>query len=83
MSVRQTYSVTLRQALAMVGDRNALAVRLRVSASDLTSWLDGVAEPPRHIFLKAVDIVMEEEPTLDPPHRRRSSRGDGGVTGGK
>ena len=52
------YTRVLHRACQMVGGVEALAARLRVPAPTLYRWLDGEADPPTNVFLKAVDIVM-------------------------
>ena len=46
------------RACQIVGGVEALAARLRVPVPTMFRWLDGEAEPPTPVFLKAVDIVM-------------------------
>jgi hypothetical protein len=52
------YTRVLHRACQIVGGVEPLAARLRVPVTTLYRWLDGEAEPPAKIFLKAVDIVM-------------------------
>ena len=52
------YTRVLHRACQIVGGVEALAARLRVPVPTLFRWLDGEAEPPTPIFLKAVDLVM-------------------------
>jgi hypothetical protein len=52
------YTRVLHRACQIVGGVETLAARLRVPVTTLYRWLDGEAEPPARIFLKAVDIVM-------------------------
>lgn len=47
----------LHRACQLVGGVEALAARLRVPVPTLFRWLDGEAEPPTPVFLKAVDLV--------------------------
>jgi DNA-binding transcriptional regulator YdaS (Cro superfamily) len=62
MEQRETYRNTLRYALSIVGSELALAVRLRVTAAKLKSWLDGTETVPTSAFLDAVDIVVGATP---------------------
>jgi hypothetical protein len=55
---RDTKPRILARALKIVGDREQLARRLQVSSIHLAKWIDGEAQPPDDIFLKAVDIVL-------------------------
>jgi hypothetical protein len=59
-SLVTVYTRVLHRACQIVGGIDALAARLRVPAPTLYRWLDGEAEPPTPIFLKAVDIVLPE-----------------------
>jgi hypothetical protein len=52
------YTRVLHRACQIVGGVEPLAARLRVPVPTLYRWLDGEAEPPTPVFLKAVDIVM-------------------------
>ena len=52
------YTRVLHRACQIAGGVEALAARLRVPVPTLYRWLDGAAEPPTPVFLKAVDIVM-------------------------
>ena len=54
------YTRVLHRACQMAGGVEKLAARLRVPVPTLFRWLDGEAEPPTPVFLKAVDIVMPE-----------------------
>jgi hypothetical protein len=52
------YTRVLHRACQIVGGVQPLATRLRVPVPTLYRWLDGEAEPPTPVFLKAVDIVL-------------------------
>jgi len=52
------YTRVLHRACQIIGGVEPLAARLRVPVATLHRWLDGEAEPPTPVFLKAVDIVM-------------------------
>jgi hypothetical protein len=52
------YTRVLHRACQMVGGVETLAARLRVPSPTLYRWLEGEAEPPTPVFLKAVDIVL-------------------------
>ena len=52
------YTRVLHRACQIIGGVEPLAARLRVPVATLYRWLDGEAEPPTPVFLKAVDIVM-------------------------
>ncbi|HEX2199881.1 MAG TPA: hypothetical protein VHG88_14835 [Burkholderiales bacterium] len=57
------YTKVLHRACQIAGSVEKLAARLRVPVVTLYRWLEGEAEPPTPIFLKAVDMVM---PTWSP-----------------
>jgi hypothetical protein len=54
------YVRTLQKAAELIGGRKALARHLQVPLAELEAWISGPAEPPMGIFLKAVDLVLEE-----------------------
>ncbi|HJY78290.1 MAG TPA: hypothetical protein VKE95_16750 [Burkholderiales bacterium] len=51
---------TLRRAAEIVGGPAQLRLYLNVSALCLAAWMTGVDNMPTQVFLKAVDLVMEE-----------------------
>lgn len=55
------YVKTLERAVQIAGGELALALRLRVTPSHLALWLKGLARPPVDIFLRAVDLVTEQQ----------------------
>jgi hypothetical protein len=57
------YTKVLHRACEIAGSVEKLAARLRVPVATLYRWLEGEAEPPTPIFLRAVDMVM---PTWSP-----------------
>jgi DNA-binding transcriptional regulator YdaS (Cro superfamily) len=52
---------TLQRAADIVGGPEALAQKLRVTPSHLELWLKGLESPGEEIFLRAVDIVSDDE----------------------
>lgn len=52
------YTKVLHRACQLAGGVEKLAARLHVPVATLFRWLDGEAEPPTPVFLKAVDMVM-------------------------
>lgn len=52
---------TLQRAADIVGGPDALAQRLKVTPSHLELWLKGLESPREEIFLRAVDIVSDEQ----------------------
>jgi len=51
---------TLRRAAEIVGGPAQLRLYLNVSALCLAAWMTGIDNMPTQVFLKAVDLVMEE-----------------------
>lgn len=66
------YSRTLQKAAELVGGRAKLCRHLRVPAADLDKWIADKAAPPIGVFLRAVDLIIEETP----PPAESSGPGD-------
>jgi hypothetical protein len=58
----QVMSRTFEKAAELAGGQKALARRLRVPLGELQKWIAGQGQPPMAIFLKAVDLVLEQTP---------------------
>ena len=54
------YFRTLQKAADLVGGRRKLARHLRVPLAELESWMSGSQVPPIGVFLRAVDLVLDE-----------------------
>ena len=52
---------TLLRAAEIAGGAQELAFRLKVTPSHLSLWMAGLEPCPGHIFLKAVDLVLEQD----------------------
>jgi hypothetical protein len=52
---------TLMRAAEIVGGPLELAFKLKVTPSHLSLWLGALEPCPSHIFLKAVDLVLERD----------------------
>ena len=86
--VTSVYSRTLQKAVEILGGQKKLARYLRVPLADLEKWIAGRDIPPMAIFLKAVDLVLEEtssppgdsEPGDPPSPRDCASQGDTAAT---
>jgi hypothetical protein len=64
------YNRILHKAADLVGGQRALARYLKVSLPDIYAWMGPGAEPPPiGVFLKAVDLVLED---LDLPDAQRA-----------
>ena len=58
--VSTVYFRTLQKAADLLGGRKKLARYLRVPLGELESWMSGNQVPPIGVFLKAVDLVLDE-----------------------
>ena len=54
------YSRTLQKAAQLAGGTKQLARQLRVPLAELQKWLAGSDTPPMPVFLRAVDLVLDE-----------------------
>jgi DNA-binding transcriptional regulator YdaS (Cro superfamily) len=59
--VANVHARTLQRAAEIAGGEEKLALRLSVTPSHLALWIKGMAEPPAHVFLEAVDLVLERD----------------------
>ncbi|MFN2646139.1 MAG: hypothetical protein ABR570_14210 [Burkholderiales bacterium] len=48
------------RAAELLGGRDKLARVLRVPVSELDKWIAGEAKPPREVFLRVVDLILDE-----------------------
>ena len=58
--VDPVYSKTFSKAAELLGGEKALARELRVPVGDLDKWIAGSAKPPLSIFLRVIDLVLDE-----------------------
>jgi hypothetical protein len=58
------YIRTLARAAEIVGGAQELAFRLKVTPSHLSLWMGGLEPCPGHVFLMAVDLVLERDIAL-------------------
>ena len=54
------YSRALLRAAELLGGREKLARVLRVPVSEIHKWIGGEAKPPREVFLRVVDLILDE-----------------------
>ena len=54
------YSRALAKAAELVGGRAQLAQVLQVPSAEIDRWIADEAKPPREIFLRIVDIILDE-----------------------
>jgi hypothetical protein len=62
LSVRQQ---AVRRAAEIVGEYRKLARQLRVPTGELIGWINGKDQPSNAAFLQCVDIILENEDSLD------------------
>jgi len=70
MAKPSVYDRILHKAAAIVGGERALARYLKVPQEELYAWMrPGASPPPTAVFLKAVDVVLND---LDLPDQQRA-----------
>jgi len=77
MDPEDTHRAALVRASQLLGGARPLSDRLQVPLPELTRWLAGDGKPSIGIFLKVIDVLIEEgrRPRLDPlpPAKHRST----------
>ena len=69
------YSRAVLRAAELIGGRDKLARVLRVPQAEIDKWIAGEAKPPREVFLRVVDLILDETnpasgaDAQDPPPR--------------
>lgn len=63
----------LQRACDIAGSRERLAVRLDVEVHALEFWLSGRATPPERVFLRVVDMVLEDDIARATQDRRKNA----------
>ena len=68
-----TYKAAVARAAELAGGVRALSLRLRIPVVDLMRWIQGEAKPPKGVFLRLVDFIVEEgrRPDLPPVRDKR------------
>jgi hypothetical protein len=75
------YSRALLKASDLVGGRERLAKLLQVPKADLDRWIADQVKPPREVFLRIVDLILDETAPAqeagpqDPPPPRDAAGG--------
>jgi hypothetical protein len=64
----------LGRAAEICGGWNALCVRLGVEGHSVRLWMEGKARLPERVFLKAADIVLEDDIARAAQDRRAAPR---------
>ena len=54
------YSRALLRAAELLGGREKLARVLRVPVGEIDKWIGGETKPPREVFLRVVDLILDE-----------------------
>ena len=54
------YSRAVRKAAELVGGREKLARALQVPLAEIEKWIADKGKPPREIFLRIVDLILDE-----------------------
>jgi hypothetical protein len=63
---------TLQMAAKRLGGPRKLRDHLRAPSAEVVSWLAGVAEPPTAVFLRALEVVLDDlDDRLNLPGTRR------------
>lgn len=78
MEATSVYSRAVRKAAEMVGGRERLSRVLQVSLAEIEKWILGEKKPPREIFLRVVDLIIEDSAGSDPvdPPAGKDAAGD-------
>lgn len=61
------------RACEIAGSRERLASRLDVEIHSLEFWLSGRATPPERVFLRVVDLVLEDDMARAVQDRRKNA----------
>ena len=75
VTAASVYSRALLKAAELLGGRDQLARILQVSTTEIDRWIVDEAKPSREIFLRVVDIILDEtaagadDPSGPPPGR--------------
>ena len=54
------YSRALSRAAELLGSREKLAKVLQIPAVEIDKWIADQGKPPREIFLRIVDLILDE-----------------------
>ena len=66
----------LRRACEVAGGVHQLCRRLHVPRTALEHWLEGSAEPPRQIVLRAIDLIGEADGSRSVSSKRPQAQAD-------
>ena len=79
VTAASVYSRALAKAAELLGGRAELARMLQLPIADIERWLADDGKPPREVFLRVVDIILDEtggggtDDPSDPPRGRDAS----------
>jgi hypothetical protein len=75
MPPEDTYRAALVRAAELLGGTRPLCDRLQVPMPDLTRWLAGDGKPAIGVFLKVIDVLIEEgrKPRFYPLHPEKKN----------
>jgi hypothetical protein len=76
-----THGLVLRRAAAIAGGLVPLGARIRVDVTLLERWLSGDRKIPDAIFLRLVDIVLQDDMARAAQDRRHIVRNPDGAAG--
>jgi hypothetical protein len=62
LSIRQQ---AVHRAAEIAGEPRKLARRLRVPMDALIGWINGRDQPPNAVFLECVDMILDNEDSID------------------
>jgi len=60
VTASSVYSRALLKAAELVGGRAQLAKVLQVPTAEIDRWIVDEGKPPRELFLRVVDIILDE-----------------------
>ena len=67
MKPASVYSRAVRKAAELAGGREELARTLQVPVAEIEKWILGEKKPPREVFLRVVDLLIEDSAGSDSP----------------
>ena len=59
------YSRAVRKAAELLGGREKLSRTLQVPLAEIEKWLADKGKPPREIFLRVVDLIIDDNGVPD------------------
>lgn len=58
--VTSVYSRAVRKAAELAGGREKLSRMLQVPVAEIEKWLADKGKPPREVFLRVVDLIIDD-----------------------